>query len=192
MAKSNDNVAYAYAQALYEAAKEANALPQIEAELAALVDVLAKQLGKGTAFFDSPSVGFAEKAAVYKKTFGGKVHPLLLNFILTVVKHGRSPAMLTQCLVNFRGFYNTLEGIAQLEVRSARKLDDAEMTKLKAVMSKKLSQKIQVTETVSPELLGGFVVLHQNQQWDATISSRLDRLKTQLKEAKFPSSVLKD
>jgi len=192
MAKSNDNVAYAYAQALYEAAKEASALQQIETELAALVEVLAKQLGKGTSFFDSPSVGFDEKAAVYKKTFGGKIHPLLLNFILTVVKHGRSPAMLEQCLSVFRTFFNTLEGVAQLEVRSARKLDDGEMTKLKAVMAKKLNQKIEIKETIEPALLGGFVVLHQNQQWDATVSSRLDRLKKELKEAKFPSSVLKD
>jgi len=191
MAKSNDNVAYAYAQALYEAAKEANALQQIENELAALVDVLARQLN-GTSFFDSPSVGFDQKAAVYKKAFGGKVHPLLLNFILTVVKHGRSPAMLEQCLTVFRTFFNTLEGIANLEVRSARKLDDAEMSKLKAVMAKKLNLKIEIKETVEPALLGGFVVLHQNQQWDATVSSRLDRLKKELKEAKFPSSVLKD
>lgn len=191
MAKSTDNVAYAYAQALYEAAKEASALPQIEAELAGLVDVLAKQVNGGS-FFDSPSVGFDEKAAVYKKTFGGNIHPLLLNFVLTIVKHGRSPSMLPQCLTVFRSFFNTLENVAQLEVRSARKLDDGEMTKLKATMAKKLGQKIQITETVAPELLGGFVVLHQNQQWDATVSSRLDRLKKELKEAKFPSSVLKD
>lgn len=192
MAKSTDNIAYAYAQALYEAAKEANVLPQIEAELADLVGVVAKQREKGSFFFETPAIGFEEKAKVYKQTFGGRVHPLLLNFILTVVKHGRSPSMLVKCLEVFQGYHNTSKGVATLEVRSAQKLDEAELTKLKAVMSKMLNQKIEITETVAPELLGGFVVKYQNEQWDATVLSRLNRLKDELQGAKFPSSVLTD
>src|ERR1700759_742831 len=135
MAKSNDNVAYTYAQALYEAAQQAGVLGQIESDLTALVSVLAKQSEHGGPFFDSPAVGFDEKAAVYKKAFTGKIHPLLLNFLLTVVNHGRSPALLEQCLANFRAFYNASEGVAQLEVKSARKLEEAELTKLKAAMA---------------------------------------------------------
>lgn len=192
MAKSTDNIAYAYAQALFEAAKEANVLPQIEAELGDLVGVVIHQRDASSNFFETPSVGFDEKAKVYRHVFAGRVHPMLLNFILTVVKHGRSPAMLLKCLEFFQAYHNALKGVAHLEVDSARKLEDAEMTQLKAVMSKMLNQKIEIKETILPELMGGFVVRHQNQQWDATVLSRFNRLKGELQGAKFPSSVLTD
>lgn len=192
MAKSNDNVAYIYGQALYEAAKEAGALVEIEAQFVTIVDALQKHQDTRGTFFGSPVVSFEDKARVYRKAFGGKVHPLLLNFVLTAAKHSRSPAMFKLCLHYFRQHCNQLEGIAELDVSSARKLDDAEMAKLKATMTKKLGRKVVVREKVDPSLLGGFVVLHQNQQWDATVSSRLNRLKKGLQETKFPNTVLKD
>ena len=119
-------------------------------------------------------------------------HPLLLNFILTTAKHGRSPNMFPQCLLAYRELSNIQDGVAELEVRTARKLADVEMESLQKMMVKKLGLKVHVTEKVQPELMGGFIVLHQNQQWDASVSSRLAKLQTGLKEAKFPSSVLKD
>jgi F-type H+-transporting ATPase subunit delta len=192
MAKSNDNAAGVYAQALYDAAQQAGVVPQIYSELESVADVLQKHASTGGEFFASPAVGFDEKAQVYRKAFQGKIHPLLLNFILTVAKHGRSPAMFPQCLLAFRELSNAQDGVAELEVRSARKLSDAELEKLTKTMARKLNLKVHVTEKVEPELLGGFIVLHQNQQWDASVSSRLHKLQNGLKEAKFPSSVLKD
>jgi F-type H+-transporting ATPase subunit delta len=190
--KDNDSTAYVYAQALHAVAHEAGVVVQIEQQLQAIAEVVKTgpaSLGK---FFASPAIGFEAKASIYRKTFGGRIHPILLNFILTATKNKRSLAMMEKCLFYFRELCNQTDGIAELEVRSARKLESAELEKLKEAMKRKLGRKIQVVEKLDASLLGGFVVLHQNQQWDASVTTRLERLKQELKKTKFPATVLKD
>lgn len=190
MANKSGNKALAaiYAEALYEAAKAANVLEQVTAELLALHQIVAKSPNLELLLI-SPTVSFENKRKVINSTFA-KFSIITRNFLTVLVDRKRS-GILETVATEFQDLANTKAGIARVDVKSARALDETERTKLSGILQKRLNKKIELHEHVHPELLGGMVLQHEDRLWDASVVHVLSEMVKSMEELKI-TSVIKE
>lgn len=82
---------------------------------------------------------------------------------------------------SYREMLDQVLGISRVSVRSAVSLDQAEVSRLKVLLEKKLGRRVELTAGVEPELLGGLQVHVGSKVYDATLASHLTRLRETLK-----------
>ena len=69
-------------------------------------------------------------------------------------------------------------GIALAEVRTALPLDDGERAEISERLRELTGDKVEMHETVDPALIGGIAVRIGDQLYDASVRSRLERLRS--------------
>jgi len=163
-------LAMIYAQALYEAAEEAGLLAQVQDEMAKLKRLVQREAVIET-FFVSPTVSFDEKRKLVETSFAG-FSQTVRNFLLVLIERNRA-TLLESIAEAFADYANRRAGVATLQVHSARPLQSDEKQRIAAILQKRLSQRIEIQESVRPELLGGMVVIHEDKMWDASLSNRI-------------------
>lgn len=187
--KDPGNIAIVYAEALYDVAVEQQVVERVEQEMLAIqklsnTDVYIRR------FFETPTITMEEKTKILRAVFK-EIHQVTQNFILVALKHGRVPGMLPRIIDEFHAICNEKAGVAEMELRSARKFEDAELVSLKKTVETKLKRKVIIKESVHPELLGGFVLSHGNNVWDASKISQLGRLVNKMEELKASAALVK-
>ena len=186
--KEPGNISIVYAHALYDVAKEQNVLERVEEELVMLQGV-AKADVQIRRFLETPTITLVEKRKVLEGAFKD-MHAVTLNFMLVALEHGRVP-MLGRIIQEFHALRNVRTGVAEMVLSSARKFENAEMDALKKMLEKKLGQTVVIKEKVQPELLGGFILAHGNQVWDASKVQQLGRLTNKMEEIKASATLVK-
>jgi F-type H+-transporting ATPase subunit delta len=181
--KESGSIAAVYAHALYDVAKKDGIVERIEDELRA-VDEMVCQEASLRRFLETPTVSLKEKEKVLRAVLTS-FNPILLNFLLVGLEHRRLPGILGGVINAYHKLSNTAADIAELEIRSARKLEASELAAINSTMQKKLGRTIKLRETVEPKLLGGFVLSHGDIQWDASVQYRLKALIGKMEETKF-------
>ncbi|MCZ7646385.1 MAG: ATP synthase F1 subunit delta [Planctomycetota bacterium] len=179
--EASESLAFVYAEALYDAAVESGSLVRVEEELLALKGLLAAD-PRYLRFFETPTVGFDDKRKVVGSVFGG-LSKELANFLLVTIRKGRV-GMLPAIVDAFHEHANRKAGIAEFTVISARALEDGERNVLRQRLEQGLKRKIEIREKVEPELLGGFVLAHEDQRWDCSLIHRLGRLVDRVESVK--------
>jgi F0F1-type ATP synthase delta subunit len=72
---------------------------------------------------------------------------------------------------------HTQSGVLTVEVRSAKRLSETLHTEIKQYLSKQTEAKrVNVHESVEPELLGGFIAQTPDAELDASVRTRLRKL----------------
>ena len=89
---AGERVGLRYAQALFDAASNANVVESVESDLAA-VDYHLQANGDFRAFLLSPNRGRDEKLALLDKVFGDKVTALSLNILKLMIEKRREEAI---------------------------------------------------------------------------------------------------
>ena len=169
-----------YALALFELARDAKAIPQVEASLGAVRDALA-QCGDFAALTTSPLVsrGAAARAMLAAADQIG-VDPTTRSF-LGVLAENRRLAALPQIMRAFRQLASRHRGEVSAEVTSAHPLSGDQLTELKQQLRLRVGREVAVEAEVDPALLGGLVVRIGSQMIDSSIRTRLNALGSAMK-----------
>ena len=172
-----------YATALYELARDSHDVESVGEALTALQDAVAGSPDFARAL-QNPVLGKASQAnalaAIAAKQGAGK---LVQNFLRLVAAKGRQ-GMLSQIISAYHAIAAATRGELAAEVRSASPLTGAQQQELtRALAAKHGAQSVTLTTIIDPTLLGGFSVQVGTMLYDRTLSSQLNRLLTQLKEA---------
>ncbi|MFZ0661966.1 MAG: ATP synthase F1 subunit delta [Acidobacteriaceae bacterium] len=101
------------------------------------------------------------------------------NFIAVLINHDRMESF-EEILKDFRHELNTRLNIAEVEVTSARKLDDRERRSLEAQVARITSGEISAKFREDPSLVGGVIIKIGSTVYDDSVRGRLNRLKEQL------------
>jgi F-type H+-transporting ATPase subunit delta len=135
-----------------------------------------------TIFMDSPQVATQEKKDLVKSVFGGKVDPVLLNFVYLLIDKNR--------IENFRDigeeFAAMVEdemGVLRARVVTAVSLTDDLAAKLEAKLSTVTGKKIVLEKKVDPAVIGGVCVTMKDKVLDGTVRTNLDLLRKKLEQA---------
>ena len=169
-----------YAGALFDVAKEKGKLDSIDADLDQLADAVEADRDLQVFLF-SPHFTSAEKVAGLKRALSG-ADPELINFLELLIEKGRMTEL-------FR-IRRELEALWKVEnkridvtVTSAVELDPAVVAKVGEEIERQTGQTVEPACRVDESILGGIVLQVGNMVLDASIRSRLEKLRKSVAQA---------
>jgi len=168
---ANETVARRYATAIFELAKEANAIPQVGHDLHTVEQTLQAD-DTVRNFFRSPVVDRKEKAEIIGRAFD-KLHEVALHAVLLLVRKRRE-AIFEQIVAQYDILEQQSRGAAPLRVETARELTKAELDELVAKLAKLYNTTFDVSQTIDPELIGGVRITMGDKRIDGTVAGRLN------------------
>ena len=106
---------------------------------------------------------------------------LLENFVGLVAKNGRA-AELPAMADAFADELAKRRGEVVAEVTSARELSENQIASLSKTLIKEMGTKVQIEQRVDPSILGGLIVRVGSKMIDASLKTKLQKLKTSLSQ----------
>jgi F-type H+-transporting ATPase subunit delta len=175
-----EEIAAVYARSLFEVAKEQDKLDTVREQLGQFADALDANR-ELQVFFFSPYFSTAEKQDGLDRAVSD-AEPILVNFLKLLIENHRTPV-----IFRVRRVLDTLwlkeNKRLPVQVTSAVELDKATVTQIGDRIAEQTGQKIDLSATVEPEILGGLVVRVGNSILDASIRNRLEQLRKQVARA---------
>ncbi len=171
-----ETVARRYADAAFEIGRDDGTLETWERDLATLRTALGdEQLRR---LVEHPAVPFAEKEKVLRRVASG-VSEEPLSLALLMIRRGR-PGAIDAMVERFGELVRRERGISLAEVRTARPLDDEQRTAIAERLGTLTGDRIEMKEVVDEALNGGVSVRIGDRLYDASVRSRLERLRARL------------
>jgi F-type H+-transporting ATPase subunit delta len=130
--------------------------------------------------FLDPTFAVEQKVAILDKINArlGMAQPVR-NFIAVLIQHGRMGAY-GEIVAELKRELNRRLGISEVEVTSARKLNESERQELESQIAGLAGTRIQAAFREDGSLLGGVVVRIGSTVYDGSIRGRLERLRAEL------------
>jgi F-type H+-transporting ATPase subunit delta len=173
-------LAEVYARALFEVAREHDALDRVHDELGEFTDALDENRDLQMFFF-SPYFSSEEKAeGVTKVVDGGDEH--LVNFLKLLAERHRMPAI-HRIRNEFDSMWAEENRLLPVSVTSAVDLDKSLVKDIGKRIEEQTGRKVELSSTVDPEVLGGLVVRVGNMILDASVRNRLEKLRKSVARA---------
>jgi len=172
-----DTSARRYAEAAFEIARADGTIDAWERDMATLGETLGHQELRG--LLQHPAIPFADKERVLRRVMGRGVAAVPINLVLLMVRRGR-PGAIDRMIERFTELVRRHRGISLAEIRTALPLDDGQRAEVVARLRALTGSKIEIEETVDPDLIGGMAVRIGDQLYDASVRSRLERLRARL------------
>jgi F-type H+-transporting ATPase subunit delta len=175
-----EEIASVYARSLFEVAKEQDKLDVVREQLGQIADALHddRQL---QVFFFSPYFSTEEKKDGLAKVIEGAEAAVLNFFELLVEKH-RMPV-----IFRIRRTYDELweheNKLLPVTITSAIELDEDIARRIGDQIGKQTGQRVELTKTVDPDIIGGLVLRVGNSILDASIRNRLETLRKNVAKA---------
>lgn len=170
-------LAEVYARSLFEVADSHDNIGVVREQLAQFADTLSgnREL---QVFFFSPYFSTKEKSEGLDRMLEG-VDPTFRNFLDLLIEKHRMPALL-----RIRSLFDRMsenhEGLLPVQITSAVPLDPATAESLGSRIGAQTGRKVRLNAVVDPEIIGGLILRVGNQILDASIHSRLERLRRQV------------
>jgi F-type H+-transporting ATPase subunit delta len=168
------DAAHAYANALFEVGKEKGKLDSLRDQLVQFSDALAENRDLQVFFF-SPYFSSAEKIDGAKRAIEG-ADPEFLNFLELLIEKGRVPEIF-RIRRQFEELWKHENRRIDVTVTSAVELDPAVVGKIGEEIQRQTGQEVDLASRVDEEILGGVVLQVGNMVLDASIRSRLEKLR---------------
>ncbi len=181
---AESRVAPRYVKSLLGLAVEQNILDKVFQDMLLFTKVCEENKAFGI-MLRSPVIRHDKKRQVLAKIFTGKVEPLTLAFFDIITYKNREP-LLPSIAREFHRAYNENKGISKATFTTAYPID-AEIRSQVETMVKQISDKkeIELVETIDANMIGGFVLTVGDRQIDASIKSKLKKLKNSFNENPF-------
>jgi F-type H+-transporting ATPase subunit delta len=171
-----DTAARRYAEAALEIGRAEGTLDQWESDLDRLSAALGDEQLRTLA--EHPAVPYADKERVIRRV-AGDVSPEALNLLLLMVRRGR-PRAIPRMVEHFANLVRRERGVSLAEVRTALPLDDSQRDAVMDRLHELTGDEIEINEVVDESLIGGITVRIGDRLYDASVRSRLERLRARL------------
>ncbi|MEX1336021.1 MAG: ATP synthase F1 subunit delta, partial [Candidatus Limnocylindrales bacterium] len=129
-----------------------------------------------TRFLSNPSVPTAARVEVLGRIVGDDVSGAQRSLLSLMVRRGRFE-QLPAVIREFRRLYRLREGIVEATVTSATSLEGPEVKALQARLETMTGKRVELSQQIDPDLLGGVQVRVGDQLIDGSVAGRLERLR---------------
>ena len=167
-----------YGEALYDLCKEEDLTDTVLQQMA----VLEKSFAQEPDFLRllaTPSLSKQERCDILDGSLREKVHPYVLNFLKILTEKGYS-RYFPDCCAAYREHYNLDNGILTVKAVTAMPLTKAQSEKLSQKLAAATGKKIELTNRVDPDCLGGVRLDFDGKRLDDTVSHRLESVRAML------------
>ena len=175
---AQDPINTGYARALLEMAQAEGVVGRVEEELFRLRELL-KSNPELLQFLKDPNVEREGKRRTLSELFQGRVHPLVLNTLLTLSDQDRGGRVL-QIVEEFGVRAGAARQLVTGKVVTAIPLDEAALKRIAAELSRITDKNVQLLQKTDPAILGGAIIKVGEQIIDGSLRHKLDQIKERL------------
>jgi F-type H+-transporting ATPase subunit delta len=168
------DVARVYAEALFEAGKDRGKLDALHTQLGQFADAVDRSR-ELQVFFFSPYLSSAEKVEGIGRAISG-AEPELINFLELLVDKLRMPEIF-RIRRELDELWKRENRRIDVTVTSAVELDPAVVAKIGHEVERQTGEEVDLASAVDGEILGGIVLQVGNMVLDASIRTRLEKLR---------------
>jgi len=169
-----------YADALFEVARDKGRLDEIGGQLGQFADAVSGSRDMQVFLF-SPHFSSAEKSDGLRRAVSG-AEPELVNFLELLIEKQRMPEIF-RIRREFEELWKKERRRIDVTVTSAAELDPAVVEKIGGEIERQTGQQVDLASRVDEEILGGIVLQVGNMVLDASIRSRLEKLRKSVAQA---------
>ena len=175
-----EEIAQVYARALFEVAQEHDKLDVVRDQVGQFADALDQSRDLQTFFF-SPYFSTEEKKDGLDKALEGE-DDVVRNFLAVLIENHRMPALF-RIRRELDAMWREVNKLLPVQVTSAVELDEAVTRRIGEEIGRQTGRTVELSTKVDPDVLGGIVLRVGNSILDASIRTRLDRLRKQVARA---------
>jgi len=179
--------AYRYAKSLFELASERKEIEKVNADMQLLGRVI-QENRELRVLIQSPVVKFDKKINIFKLIFGNNISELTSTFIGLIMKKHRE-YNLAEIVRQFNNIYLENNDIEEVYLTTAVEMDKAFKDEISALVQKSTKHKVQLEETINPELIGGFILRYSNKQYNASVARELQLLKGEFSKNQYTKQI---
>ena len=175
-----EEIARVYAESLFDVAKEKGNLDEVHTQLGEIADTLDSDRDLQVFFF-SPYFSSTEKREGIGKAISG-AEDELVNFLELLAEKHRMPALF-RIRRRFDELWAKENERLSVTVTSAIELDDTIVKSIGDEIERKTGKTIELNSKVDESIIGGLVLQVGNRVLDASIRSRLNKLRKEVAQA---------
>jgi ATP synthase, F1 delta subunit len=177
---NDSKISVRYSRALFESALEKKILDQVYNDMIFISDICT--VPEMQEFLLSPIIVPSKKTDILHRILEKNVEKLTLSFIDLVVKNDREAFLPAMARV-FKHETKKYKGITESVLTTAVKVDAGIRKQVSTLIEEVFKTKVDLTEVVDKNLIGGFVLRIEFDLIDASIKSKLRKIEKELKES---------
>ncbi len=174
---NESSISVRYAKALFQSAKENGLMEKVFDDMQLLLAVCRDS--SFTRMIETPVLNSSRKCEVLDHMFEERITPLTKSLLDLVVRNRRD-AYLQGIARYYRELYKKEKGIRSAELVTAQPIDKEAEEKFRKIIATAFSSEIEMTSTVREDLIGGFLLTVEDQQYDASVARNLKKIKKHL------------
>lgn len=171
-------IAQRYAKALFKLSKEKNLIDDVYNDMSTLIDA-EKTVPEFISFLNTPIVSVSEKERILTQTFSNHFNKISLSFISLLLKNRREMFLINMAL-KYINLYKEFKGIKSVLLITTNPASKATKDKMIKLVSDAFKCKSDLIEKQDEKIIGGFILRVEDQQFDASIASKIKRIKQEL------------
>jgi F-type H+-transporting ATPase subunit delta len=175
---AHDLINAGYARALFEMAQAEGVADRVQEDLVRLRELL-KANPNLLQFLKDPNVKREGKRVALADLFQGRVHPLVLNALLTFSDQDRAGRTLA-IIEEFSAVAAAARQKVSGEVTTAIALDDATLHRMATELSRLTGKNVSLIQKVDPSILGGAIIQVGEQIIDGSLRRKLEQIQDKL------------
>ena len=168
------DAARVYAEALFEVGRDKGTLDTLQQQLGEFTDAVDRNR-ELQVFFFSPYLSTEEKVDGLRRAVTD-AEPELINFLELLVDKHRMPEIF-RIRRELDGLWKHENRRIDVTVTSAVELDPAVVAKIGQEVERQTGEEVDLSSAVDDQILGGIVLQVGNMVLDASIRSRLEKLR---------------
>lgn len=175
---NDSKISIRYSRALFQSALEKNILDKVNQDMIFIAEIC--RLPEAKEFLHSPIIPPSKKEAIFHKMVGNNVENITLSLLDLVVRNGRESFLpaITRVFIHETLKY---KGVTESVLTTAVKVDDKVRKQITELISDVFKTKVELTENIDPEIIGGFILRVDDNYIDASIKYKLRKIKKELK-----------
>ncbi|MGM9746709.1 MAG: F0F1 ATP synthase subunit delta [Paludibacteraceae bacterium] len=171
-------IAVRYAKALLSCAEEQHDAKRLFDMMSTLAANFVRYNTLAAAL-SNPTLNNRQKKQLIVAAAGATQHALLERFA-DLLLHNKREDLLHRIALDYCDLYLKESKICVGHVTSAQPLDEATHQRICTFLKQWSGRDVELTTTINPEVLGGFILDVDNQRLDASIAGQLRRIKKNL------------
>ena len=171
-------IATRYSKALFTLAKEKDILSSIQKDMALIISICDEEI-YFVQFLENPVLPYSKKIDIFNKIFKDKTDVVTLNFLKLIAKNRREQ-FLRHMAVNFLNLYKEFQGIKTIHFSSVEKISEMVKKEIKELVKSSFKAETEFVEKINEDLIGGFVFRIDDEQYDASVTNQLERIKREI------------